>query len=164
MKLKNKILLIWVVYLASLTACAQQKNKEMNSKHQFSLQLSEEEWKKKLSNDQYYILRNKGTERPYTGALLNEKKTGIYLCAGCDNELFTSNEKFDSHCGWPSFFDEIEKGKIVYEVDRSHGMVRTEIMCAKCGGHLGHVFNDGPPPTGLRYCVNSLSLKFVKKD
>lgn len=124
--------------------------------------LSEEEWKQKLTPDQYYVLRQKGTERPYTGLLLGNKEQGTYVCAGCDLPLFKSDTKFDSHCGWPSFFDEIEKGKIKYVKDSTLGMVRTEILCAKCDGHLGHVFDDGPNPTGLRYCVNSLSLKFVK--
>lgn len=122
---------------------------------------TEGEWKKKLSDEQYYVLREKGTERPFTGKFYLHKDKGIYTCAACGNELFTSDMKFDSHCGWPSFDREIKGGKIKTEVDSSHGMIRTEIMCAKCGGHLGHLFNDGPTETGIRYCVNSLSLEFA---
>jgi methionine-R-sulfoxide reductase len=122
---------------------------------------TEGEWKKKLSDEQYYVLREKGTERPFTGKFYLHKDKGVYTCAACGNELFTSDMKFDSQCGWPSFDREIKGGKIKTEVDSSHGMIRTEIMCAKCGGHLGHLFNDGPTETGIRYCVNSLSLEFA---
>ncbi|MBK6338440.1 MAG: bifunctional methionine sulfoxide reductase B/A protein [Bacteroidetes bacterium] len=121
-------------------------------------------WKAKLSEEQYYILREKGTERPYTGKLLMNKEKGVYKCAACGNELFTSDMKFDSHCGWPSFDREIAGGKIKTETDFSAGMKRTEIMCAKCGGHLGHIFDDGPTETGQRYCVNSVSLEFLSED
>jgi methionine-R-sulfoxide reductase len=126
------------------------------------IELSEEEWKLKLSKDRFKILRNKGTERPFTGDLLHNKKDGTYVCGGCGLELFRSDSKFNSGSGWPSFFDVIENENIITETDNSLGMVRTEIMCARCGGHLGHLFNDGPEPTGLRYCVNSLSLEFRK--
>jgi methionine-R-sulfoxide reductase len=108
---------------------------------------TEGDWKKKLSDEQYYVLREKGTERPFTGKFYLHKDKGVYTCAACGNELFTSDMKFDSHCGWPSFDREIKGGKIKTEVDSSHGMIRTEIMCAKCGGHLGHLFNDGPTET-----------------
>lgn len=124
---------------------------------------SDEEWKSILTPDQYNVLREKGTESPGTGKLLYNNEKGVYVCAGCGNELFTSDMKFDSHCGWPSFDKEIKGGKIITKKDVSFGMVRTEIMCAKCGGHLGHLFDDGPTETGQRYCVNSLSLDF-KKD
>lgn len=123
---------------------------------------TEAEWKERLTPEQYGVLREKGTERPGTGALLYNTEKGIYTCAGCGTELFTSDMKFDSHCGWPSFDREIEGGKIKKVKDFSHGMVRTEIVCAKCGGHLGHIFDDGPTETGQRYCVNSLSLDFKK--
>lgn len=126
-----------------------------------SLPKTEAEWKAKLTEEQYYILREKGTERPFTGALLLTQDKGSYKCAGCGEELFTSDMKFDSHCGWPSFDREIAGGKIKTQLDTSLGRIRTEIMCAKCDGHLGHVFNDGPTETGLRYCVNSVSLEFV---
>ena len=124
---------------------------------------SEEEWKKILSPERFIVLRKKGTERAFTGELYHNKEKGIYTCAGCGEELFESETKYESGCGWPSFFDSISKEKIDYVKDTSHGMVRTEIMCAKCGGHLGHVFDDGPrDKTGLRYCVNSASLEFKK--
>jgi peptide-methionine (R)-S-oxide reductase len=123
---------------------------------------TDEEWKKELTPEQFYILRQKGTERPFTGKLLNHKEDGLYTCAACGNELFKSDQKFDSHCGWPSFDDQIE-GAINTHRDTSHGMIRTEITCARCDGHLGHIFDDGPTETGLRYCVNSISIGF-KKD
>lgn len=122
---------------------------------------TEQEWKEQLTAEQYYILREKGTERAFTGKYLLNKDEGIYKCAACGNPLFKSDQKFDSHCGWPSFDDQIE-GAVKTERDTSHGMVRTEIMCARCGGHLGHVFDDGPTNTGLRYCVNSVSIDFEK--
>jgi methionine-R-sulfoxide reductase len=125
--------------------------------------LTEQDWKNKLSPDQFYVLREKGTERAFTGHLLNNKETGIYSCAACGAELFTSDQKFDSHCGWPSFDNEMgDNEKIIKVKDSNHGMVRTEIICASCGSHLGHLFDDGPTKTGLRYCVNSLSLNFNK--
>lgn len=123
---------------------------------------TEEEWKAQLTPEQYYVLRQKGTERAFTGKYYKTSDKGVYSCAACGNELFTSEMKFDSECGWPSFDREILGDKITTKVDLSHGMIRTEIMCAKCGGHLGHLFDDGPTDTGKRYCVNSLSLNFVK--
>ena len=125
---------------------------------------TEQEWKKLLTPEQFYVLRQKGTEYAFTGQFYKHKEKGVYVCAGCGNELFSSELKYDSGCGWPSFYDELKGGKIKTQTDTSHGMVRTEIMCAKCDGHLGHVFEDGPNPTGLRYCVNSLSLDFKKTD
>lgn len=121
---------------------------------------TEEEWKKILTPQQYHVLREKGTDAPFTGKLTLNKEKGMYSCAACGSELFTSDMKFDSHCGWPSFDREIEGGRIITQTDRSYGMVRTEILCAKCGSHLGHLFDDGPTSTGLRYCVNSTSLDF----
>jgi len=126
----------------------------------FEINKSNEEWKKSLTESQYYILREKGTERPYTGKFLMNKEKGNYTCAACGNVLFSSDAKFDSHCGWPSFDKEIKDGRIVTKEDNTLGMSRVEIMCARCGGHLGHVFDDGPTETGLRYCVNSESLGF----
>lgn len=116
------------------------------------------EWKKTLTPEQYAVLRQKGTERAFTGKYWNTKTDGTYVCAGCGAELFTSADKFDSGCGWPSYTRAIEDGRIVEHVDTSHGMTRTEVTCARCGGHLGHVFEDGPAPTGLRYCINSASI------
>ena len=120
---------------------------------------TEEEWKERLTPEQYRILREKGTERPGSGALLDQKADGTYVCAGCGAPLFESDTKFESGTGWPSFYDAIE-GAVTFERDSSHGMVRTEVLCANCGGHLGHVFEDGPDPTGERYCINSGALGF----
>ncbi|QEE14253.1 peptide-methionine (R)-S-oxide reductase MsrB [Promethearchaeum syntrophicum] len=116
-------------------------------------------WREKLTDEEFRVLRLKETEIPYTGKYLDKKEEGIYHCAGCGNPLFDSNTKFDSGCGWPSFFA-AKKEKIDIKQDSSLGMIRDEILCSKCGGHLGHIFNDGPEPTGKRYCVNSISLKF----
>lgn len=132
----------------------------MNEKPQFKVNKTEEEWKKKLTSEEYYVLREAGTERPFTGKFNMHFENGIYTCAACNEELFSSESKFDGHCGWPSFDKEIATGKIVERVDSSHGMIRTEILCGNCGSHLGHVFDDGPTQTGLRYCINSLSLDF----
>lgn len=125
----------------------------------YKIQKSEEEWKAQLGLEKYKILRQKGTEFPHTGQYNIHFEKGTYCCAGCGEKLFESNAKFDAHCGWPSF-DESIPGKVEYIKDASHGMIRTEILCASCGGHLGHVFDDGPTETGIRYCVNSLSIDF----
>lgn len=122
-----------------------------------------EDWKKKLTPEQYRVLREKGTEMPFTGKLLYNKDEGVYRCAGCGTALFASDAKFESGTGWPSFDKPINKKLIKYTEDRSGGMSRVEITCAKCGGHLGHVFNDGPTETGERYCLNSCSLDFKKE-
>ena len=121
-----------------------------------------DEWRKKLSPDQYRVLREKGTEPAFTGKLLHNKAKGVYMCAGCGTNLFTDDTKFDSGSGWPSFYDPLDRKNIEEIEDESHGMRRIEIVCRNCKGHLGHVFPDGPRPTGLRYCVNSLSLDFKK--
>jgi len=123
---------------------------------------TEQEWKKKLTPRRYLILREKRTETPFTGKLLHNKEKGTYACAGCGAELFNSETKFDSGTGWPSFYEPKNTENIELKKDFSHGMTRTEVLCRKCGGHLGHVFNDGPAPTGKRFCMNSCALEFKK--
>lgn len=127
------------------------------------VELTEETWKKALSPEQYYIARQKGTERPWTSKFEKFDEKGTYYCAACGQTLFQSNTKFDSGCGWPSFFEPVSKKSIIYLPDNSHGMKRTEVQCGRCKAHLGHVFDDGPPPTGLRYCINGVILGFEKK-
>lgn len=124
--------------------------------------MTEEEWKKILPEDVYYIARNKGTERPWTSKFEDFKEIGTYYCKACGNPLFKSDTKFDSGCGWPSFYEPISKGSIIYTPDNTLGMKRTEVTCGRCKAHLGHVFEDGPPPTGLRYCINGVILDFDK--
>lgn len=169
----KKILLIAILF--SLTACkGQVKNKESrnntttetaqplkaeNSK--YKVVKTDAQWQAQLTQEQYDVLRNKATERPYTGEYYKHFENGVYTCAACGNPLFKSDAKFDSPCGWPSFDQAIE-GSVVYEHDTSYGMDRTEVMCANCGGHLGHVFDDGPKETtGERFCTNSVSIKFI---
>jgi len=125
---------------------------------------TEEEWRRELTPEQYHILREKGTERAFTGEYTNTHTPGKYLCAACGQELFGSDAKFDSHCGWPSYYEPLKNEAIDEHEDTSFGMRRVEVTCSRCGGHLGHVFPDGPNPTGLRYCINSASIKLDPKD
>jgi methionine-R-sulfoxide reductase len=164
--MKSGYLLILIAEI--FQTCAQHPHPDtsdptMKNTEPYTVKLSEQEWKEKLTPEQYHVLREKGTEPPFSGKYYLHREKGIYVCAGCGNELFTSEMKFDSPCGWPSFDREMEGGRIKRAMDYSHGMIRTEILCARCGSHLGHLFDDGPTETGMRYCVNSLALDF-KKD
>jgi len=155
-----KILLtaLTFIFLAG-SSCAQKSNKKMEN---FSIVKTDAEWKKQLTPEQYAVSRKAGTENPYSGKYWDNHDKGIYKCVSCDQELFKSETKFESGTGWPSFYQPIKKQNILEKTDRTHGMARTEVLCSRCGGHLGHVFDDGPKPTGLRYCMNSASMDFVK--
>jgi peptide-methionine (R)-S-oxide reductase len=174
MKMMNK--LIGSLLLLSLGACAQgpsntilnkasmsaNKNQYYSTTNKEKLVLPDSTWKQVLSPEVYQIAREKGTERPFSSAFENSKEVGTFHCAACGNPLFKSTAKFESGCGWPSFFEPITKSSIIYIPDHSHGMTRTEVECGKCKAHLGHVFEDGPPPTGLRYCINGVILSLEK--
>ncbi|MBK6936692.1 MAG: peptide-methionine (R)-S-oxide reductase MsrB [Chitinophagaceae bacterium] len=143
---------------------AKKNNPVYSHKDSSSISLSDEEWKKILPADVYYIARERGTERPWSSKFEAYKEPGTYYCAACGNPLFISEAKFDSGCGWPSFYEPISKTSIIYLTDSSHGMQRVETQCGRCKAHLGHVFEDGPPPTGLRYCINGVILDFKKAE
>lgn len=140
------------------------KNPAYSKSDNKPVEMSNEQWRNILPADVYHIAREKGTERPFTGKYNMHNEVGTYYCAVCGNPLFKSDGKFNSSCGWPSFFEPISKESIIYLPDNSHGMKRTEVECGKCKSHLGHVFEDGPLPTGLRYCINSVVLDFEKKE
>jgi peptide-methionine (R)-S-oxide reductase len=153
--MKNKLFILLILF--SLFSC-QGQDKTKNKK--LEIQKSEAQWKKELTPEQFEVLREKGTERPFSGKYVNTFDKGTYVCAACANLLFYSDAKFHSDCGWPSF-DKAIKGSVTYITDSSFGMSRTEVNCAKCGGHLGHIFDDGPTKTGQRFCTNSVSVKFI---
>lgn len=129
-----------------------------------TLQLSEAEWRLRLSEEQFHVCRARGTERPFTGVYVDEKRSGLYRCVCCDQALFRSETKYDSGSGWPSFWQPVAEDALRLQVDESHGMTRTEVLCARCDAHLGHLFDDGPQPTGLRFCINSVSLALEPEE
>ncbi|WP_396637305.1 peptide-methionine (R)-S-oxide reductase MsrB [Maribacter sp. R77961] len=165
--LKN-IAFVFILLLTSCKGNTQEKKeiavqKTETKEKTFAVTKTDAEWQEQLSPDQFYVLRKAATENPFTSDLLDNKKEGVYVCAGCDTPLFKSTTKFDSGTGWPSFYEEIE-GNVAYDVDYKIGYKRTEEHCATCGGHLGHVFEDGPAPTGERHCINGVALKFVAEN
>jgi len=153
-------LLIAICIGLFLAGCSKGEEPTMN----FPVKKTAAEWKKELTPEQYRVLRQAGTERPFTGIYTDNDKPGVYHCAACGAELFTSEAKFSSSCGWPSFDAAVKAGTVVLRPDNSLGMTRTEVLCANCGSHLGHLFDDGPTATGMRYCINSESLKFEEKE
>jgi peptide-methionine (R)-S-oxide reductase len=150
-----------------IAAQAQQQEEQKNPYYKpadnSKLTVSNEQWKKVLTPKVYNIMREKGTEAPDTGPYVHNPKKGVYYCAACGHALFSSSAKFDSHTGWPSFYKPLNEQSIAKDKDKTYGMERDEVLCARCGGHLGHVFDDGPPPTGLRYCMNGYALHFEEK-
>ncbi len=162
--MKKHMMFLALVLMVSIQACGQKSElaSEKNHKgHQFKVVKTDAEWKKQLTEEEFMVLRQKGTERAFSGDLWNNKRKGTYTCAACKQPLFSSETKFESGTGWPSFWKPLSAEAVAEETDTAYGMQRTEVLCGNCGGHLGHVFDDGPRPTGLRYCMNSVSMDFV---
>jgi peptide-methionine (R)-S-oxide reductase len=155
--------LLSILLISTLLFSCNSKAQDKKEMKDFAINKTEAEWKTKLTENEFYILREAGTERPFTSNLLENKKTGTYVCAACETPLFESGTKFDSGTGWPSFYQEIE-GNVAFDTDYNLGYARTEEVCATCGGHLGHVFKDGPDPTGERHCINGGALNFIPKS
>ena len=162
--MKNKAVLLISMLIIVFNGVSQNDKNKIKKTNTMANTIvkTNEEWKKLLSPEQYNVLREKGTEMPFSGKYYLHKEKGLYGCSACGEVLFKSDTKFDAGCGWPSFSDELDSSKVNYIKDKTHGMLRTEITCARCNGHLGHVFEDGPAPTGLRYCINSVSIEFKK--
>jgi peptide-methionine (R)-S-oxide reductase len=169
---KRLLILLCLIFVVSCSKLEKTVDSDKDSKVNISnekevsmdkIEKTEEEWRKELPPDVCYIMLDKGTERPFTGKYYKHDEKGTYICAACGNELFSSDTKFESGTGWPSFYEAIEEGRIETKPDSAGGIVRTEVLCGRCGGHLGHVFDDGPLPTGKRFCINSKALDFEKK-
>jgi peptide-methionine (R)-S-oxide reductase len=157
-----KTLLIALISFSFIGSSCAQKNKKQKKNQSFAVVKTDAEWKKQLTAEQFQVARKAGTEAPYTGKFWDNYEKGMYTCSSCAQELFSSETKFESGTGWPSFWKPLKKQNVIEKNDGTLGMARTEVICSRCGAHLGHVFDDGPKPTGLRYCMNSASLDFVK--